>query len=67
MKLTTNFQVRVQIWAEATVWVTAETPEEAQLIAEARFKRSGRSDFKVSEEDIVSSEIADQVQFAGTA
>lgn len=67
MKLTTNFQVRVHIWAEATLWVTAETPEEAQLIAEARFERSGRTDFKVSEEGIASTEITDSHQFAGTA
>lgn len=67
MNLTTNYLVRVQTVSEVTIWITAETPIEAQLLAEARFKASGRRDFKIAEEEIATTEIADSLQFAGTA
>jgi hypothetical protein len=61
------YRVRVLAWIEASRWVTADSPEEAQLIAEDDFNAKRRTDFKIDGEGIDLSDIQDQHSIEGMA
>lgn len=63
----TMYRVRVLAWIEASRWVTADSPEEAQLIAEDDFNAKRRTDFKIDGEGIDLSDIQDQHSIEGMA
>lgn len=64
---TYRYFVRIVSWSENVKWVTADSEEEAQLLAEADFTTNGSRHFKVRSQGIDYSDIEDQHQFGGTA
>lgn len=67
MTCTTRYLVQIIAWTEATQWITADTPQEAELLAEADFRRNGRRNFKIADEGVQEMHIQANHQFAGTA
>lgn len=67
MSRTTLYLVRIFTRVEATQWISANSPAEAELLAEADFRINGRSNFRTAGEIVDDMDIQDHHQFAGTA
>lgn len=61
------YLVRVFTRVEATQWISAGSPAEAELLAEADFNFNGRRNFTTKEETVDDIDILDHHQFAGLA
>lgn len=62
-----RYFVRIVSWSENVRWISADSVEEAKLLAEADFTANGSRHFKVRSQGIDYSDIEDQHQFGGTA